>query len=1014
MLRYDHVTTHFWIKPQYSSNFKDLMVVDGASGPILVAVYGTGSVQTYTLANADSVISGVSRRSAPGYGTYLADPTLAAIDTGSGVQVVMTGLDGSALNGMALAANGKLGAAAPLLPAVVIGTDVVGMNVFESAGQDYMLANRNGSMSLSLFRLDGATPSKLAETAGPRVQTVGGEYTGIEVVNVGAATYAYAASAQGDVLAVFSVTASGLALKGQIGGANTIGIDAPREVAAVSSGSGQFLIVSGGESDSLSVFRITASGGLILADHVVDSGATRFMSVTAMATVEMNGRAYVFVGGGDDGISVMTLDGQGRLILLTTIEDVDSLAMADVSAIEAKVIGAKIAVFVTSGTETGLTQLSFDPGTLGLSLVGSGRQAGTAEDDILIGIGASSMLSGGAGDDILIAREGAVRLHGGGGADIFVPGHGTTSVTILDFDPWTDQLDLSELGFIRSVDQLKIIPTAIGALLVAGPLKIELQTSNGSMLRPSFFNDAMFRVDHYAINIDYSDLVQPVVPDPGTPSTPPTNGGAPGSYIQPAALPPITVRSDSRYGTRLDDRMFATTVGAMLNGMDGNDLIIGGWDQDLLYGNNGHDRIYGGAGADLIHGGNGNDILNGQFGHDRIHGGAGYNFIRGGPGDDRIWGHELPDIIDGDEGNDVILGGSGDDVLRGGSGSDLIFGMNGADKLIGGAGHDRLIGRGARTLANGGDGNDMIRVTAGSNVIFTEKGNDTVIGGLGTDMMLVGEHDDLAYGRSGLDQIFGEAGNDTIRGDEGNDRLFGNAGEDRLFGGRDHDFMRGGDGRDILYGETGNDRLMGENGRDILDGGAGDDLIWGGIDGDHLTGGDGHDRLYGEAGRDTMSGGWGNDRLYGGVDNDSLDGGAGADLLEGAVGDDLLDGRAGNDMLKGGAGNDTLIAGDGHDTLAGSFGADVFVFAPPGAGQAGAINLITDFRSGEDVVDLTRFAGTLVWLGSDALSGTGRFEVRVVDLSGKSRLHVDMNGDGRTDLHIDILGSAFSPFDLLL
>ena len=180
-----------------------------------------------------------------------------------------------------------------------------------------------------------------------------------------------------------------------------------------------------------------------------------------------------------------------------------------------------------------------------------------------------------------------------------------------------------------------------------------------------------------------------------------------------------------------------------------------------------------------------------------------------------------------------------------------------------------------------------------------------------------------------------------------------------------------------------------------------------------MVGGEGNDWIYGEDGRDNLLGGGGDDRLYGGANNDVLDGGSGADILEGAVGDDRLDGKAGNDILNGGAGNDTLAAGDGYDTLTGGFGADVFVFAPPPAGQQGAINVITDFRSGEDVIDMTRVPGTPVWLGSASFTGAGLAEVRMVDLQGKTRLYVDMNGDGRSDLYIDILGGDFTPFDLL-
>lgn len=84
-------------------------------------------------------------------------------------------------------------------------------------------------------------------------------------------------------------------------------------------------------------------------------------------------------------------------------------------------------------------------------------------------------------------------------------------------------------------------------------------------------------------------------------------------------------------------------------------------------------KICGLGGDDLIEG------LDGLTGND---------LILGGPGNDTILGKRGDDVIRGGSGNDVILGDKGDDEIYGGSGNDDLFGDAGKDKLHGGKGRD--------------------------------------------------------------------------------------------------------------------------------------------------------------------------------------------------------------------------------------------------------------------------------------------------------------------------------------
>ena len=142
-------------------------------------------------------------------------------------------------------------------------------------------------------------------------------------------------------------------------------------------------------------------------------------------------------------------------------------------------------------------------------------------------------------------------------------------------------------------------------------------------------------------------------------------------------------------------------------------------------------------------------------------------------------------------------------------------------------------------------------------------------------------------------------------------------------------------------------------------GGTGDDVLFGSARAEVLSGGDGNDLIVAAAGADLLIGDKGYDTLWGGGGDDTFIGDSGEhspengdDELAGGEDDDDLFGGPGDDVLVGGNGDDWLMGGDGDDTLTGGVGADTFVFEP----HHGA-DTITDFKHGEDLIDLTEFAG---------------------------------------------------------
>jgi VCBS repeat-containing protein len=167
----------------------------------------------------------------------------------------------------------------------------------------------------------------------------------------------------------------------------------------------------------------------------------------------------------------------------------------------------------------------------------------------------------------------------------------------------------------------------------------------------------------------------------------------------------------------------------------GEDLILGGMDDDLLRGLDGADTLLGGHGQDRLYGGDSVDRLSGHADADRL---------SGGKGDDQMFGGGGNDWLAGNRGDDLMVGGKGFDTMRGGADNDRLKGLDGRDRLLGGAGDDVLIG---------GKHNDVLRGSAG---------DDGLRGGGGDDRIFGGSGDDKLFGRMGHDRMAGNSGADTF------------------------------------------------------------------------------------------------------------------------------------------------------------------------------------------------------------------------------------------------------------
>jgi len=195
-----------------------------------------------------------------------------------------------------------------------------------------------------------------------------------------------------------------------------------------------------------------------------------------------------------------------------------------------------------------------------------------------------------------------------------------------------------------------------------------------------------------------------------------------------------------------------------------------------------------------------------------------------------------------------------------------------------------------------------------------------------------------------------------------------------------------------LMGTGADDKIVGSAGADVINGRGGNNAI---------DGGDGDDVLSGGAGADYIIGGAGLDLLFGGQGEDYLDGGDDDDVIFAGMGSDRIYGGTGNDKLFGEQGNDYLFGGAGVDTLTGGAGRDAFVVGNGTGGMTVEMaDVITDFVSGEDVIDLIAplvYDGVAISDGTGLYAGdalvqnalTGEFLARLQGVDARSLTEVD-------------------------
>ena len=404
-------------------------------------------------------------------------------------------------------------------------------------------------------------------------------------------------------------------------------------------------------------------------------------------------------------------------------------------------------------------------------------------------------------------------------------------------------------------------------------------------------------------------------------------------------------------GSSSEEEIETGESAAGLNIVDGAtdemDSIPGTVNSDFIEALGGNDFVLALTGDDEIYGGDGNDTLFGHEGDDTIYGGAGDDTIHPGEGDDKSFGGAGNDIIYLSSGNDSEDGGEGNDTLKIPSthsgvattidlligqyyftvqGSSAYLNLKSIENVDSQAKADlTILDTPGVNVISTSSGNDTVKSFGGNDTISTAGGNDTVE--LATGFVYevkLGSGDDTVQLGLTYSTIDGGSGTDTVKVKEQD-------GVSDFYADLDTGFYYF---KGVEASQDGLDTLLKDFEAVVIEGYINSELI-GGDQAETFTAGDGID---------TISGGGGNDVIDAGAEADIISGGTGADNLTGGAGADTFTGFSLEDQ--------SVVASahtfnDGDDLIVNS---ETITFA---TGSAGSVDVITDFVSGTDKLDVT-------------------------------------------------------------
>jgi Ca2+-binding RTX toxin-like protein len=524
-----------------------------------------------------------------------------------------------------------------------------------------------------------------------------------------------------------------------------------------------------------------------------------------------------------------------------------------------------------SGLAAGTMALTLDGGAGNDTIIGGDSAdalLGGAGDDAIVGGDGNDTITAGDGNDLALGGRGNDVALLGAGDDVFTwnPGDGSDTVEgqagvdRLEFNGANvnESIDISANGghvrFSRDVASVTmdlngvevvsfhalggadniVINDLSGTDLALGAVAIDLEGAPGS-------GGPDGQSDLVTVNATAGNDVIKVSGSNGTANI--IGASSAVSIFHLDTFDGLTVNGGAG-NDMLDASALATTLGLIVNGGDGDDIVTGGQGADIVDGGNGNDLVIGGRGDDFALLGAGNDVFvwNPGEGSDRVEGAAGVDRldfngsaasesidISANGGRVRLVRDVAAVTMDLDD-VEVIkfqaLGGADKIVVNDLSATDVRAGSVLLD-LEGAVGSGMGDGQVDQVTINGTAGNEAISIRTVNGfigilgspapvAIFHAEGTDKLVvnGNAGNDLINAAE---LAAGAITL-TIDGGAGDDTIVGGQGADNLLGGDGNDIVIGGRGNDVALLGAGNDVFVWNPGegSDVVEGQDGVDQL------------------------------------------------------------------------------------------------------------------------------------------------------------------------------------------------------
>ncbi|TCS18439.1 calcium-binding protein [Caulobacter sp. BK020] len=625
---------------------------------------------------------------------------------------------------------------------------------------------------------------------------------------------------------------------------------------------------------------------------------------------------------------------------------------------------------VNAQTLTAANFGGFDPGPIWtIGGTGDDRLTASAGGNHLQGFEGADVLIGGAGDDVLVGGSGADTLAGATGADTFAY-YGLSTVAFSHND-----------STLAARDQITDFESGIDSLdfTRAQPVSVQVVTNGDQSLVYAYDSGGVASAIHIAGSILTTDVI-----------------AAAG-----------TVKAGVQ-GTSLPDTLVGTS---------GDDVILGGEALDVLTGGGGKDifaylRVTESTpgstdqitdfqtGADVI------DLSSLAVSHVTItQNGDGSGLVEAttDEGDMRIevQGAVLETDVwaNGDatgftlitaDGDQSLIGTAAYDRLVGETGDDVIIGAAGSDNLTGGAGADTFLYRHTSDslssdydiIADFEQGVDVIDLSAigafsislihsgSATYLFVPDASETRLSPMTIAVAGNVQATDIRTGLNTSFYIVGDTMGQTLVGGVGFNTIVGGGGADALFSGTGTTYFTytaasdsNAAAYDIIHGfKAGTDKL---------------DL--GGLNASNVSivNHDGGTFVFGRSGAESFQ--IASTQTINGSDLLGLSGGI---YIVGGDAGGVLIGSSNGDTVIGGASVDVIRGGGSGDALFGGAGADVFVYGGVDDSRPSSLDILHDFQTGVDALDLSALAPSNVSIiryngGSfiSGISGSQTFQI---------------------------------------